>query len=58
MRGKVVGWYLCDECCHVHESDGFWCPECRAETTLRECETWMLDLSDEEIADFSEKGEL
>jgi len=49
MMGKVVGWYLCEECCHVHESDGFWCPECRAETTLWEVEADTLDLSDEEL---------
>jgi hypothetical protein len=58
MIGKTVGWYLCDECCYVNESDGFYCPKCRAETTLWEVETWMMDLSDEELLDLSEKEEL
>jgi hypothetical protein len=58
MRGRPVGWYLCDECFETSETDGVWCPKCRAETTLWECETWMLDLSDEELLDLTEKGEV
>jgi Zn finger protein HypA/HybF involved in hydrogenase expression len=59
MMGKVVGWYLCEDCLEISETDAFYCPHCRSETRQIEVEEWMLDQDDETIIQhFRLSGEL